>query len=316
MIDKLLSKLKPLARYLVAFALAGALVLGNAHPSLAASGGRIGGGGFRSPGRSYTAPSGRGYSSPGYGYGYGGGIGFPFIVPFVFGGGGLFSLLIFLAVAGFLVRSFQGFRSVDENGMPIEGGYDTVSVAKVQVGLLASARYLQKDLNALALSADTDTPEGRVAVLQEATLALLRHPEFWVYGTVDQKQTALTGAEATFNQWSLGERGKLTSETLSNYNNQLRQASTAAALPAGGTLAETLMEAGEYILVTVLVGTVGKLRLPDINTADDLKRALQQVGSVGNDRLLALEVIWTPQTEGDVLTKDDILANYPDLKLV
>ncbi|MBD0389378.1 MAG: DUF1517 domain-containing protein, partial [Nostoc sp. C3-bin3] len=34
------------------------------------------------------------------------------------------------------------------------------------------------------------------------------------------------------------------------------------------------------------------------------------------ERLLAIEVLWTPQAENDTLTSDDVLANYPDLRLV
>lgn len=53
-----------------------------------------------------------------------------------------------------------------------------------------------------------------------------------------------------------------------------------------------------------------------MNSSDDLKQALQQLGGVSNDRLLALEVLWTPQAEGDVLTNEDVVVQYPDLKLV
>ena len=53
----------------------------------------------RSGGRSY---GGGGYRGGGYGGGYrGGGMGFPFLIPiFGFGGGGLWGLLILMAVAG------------------------------------------------------------------------------------------------------------------------------------------------------------------------------------------------------------------------
>ncbi|MGH2414451.1 MAG: DUF1517 domain-containing protein, partial [Microcystaceae cyanobacterium] len=109
------SKFKPLLKSLLALGLIAILVLGNASSALAArTGGRMGGGSFRSaPSRSYSPPSG-GYRSPaggygGYGYG-GGGFGFPFLIPFFgFGGGfgGLFTILIFIAIANFLVRSFR-----------------------------------------------------------------------------------------------------------------------------------------------------------------------------------------------------------------
>jgi uncharacterized membrane protein len=64
------------------------------------------------------------------------------------------------------------------------------------------------------------------------------------------------------------------------------------------------------------VGTEGKLELPTINSSDDLRQALRQIGGISSDRLLAVEILWTPQAEGDTLTSDDLMAEYPDLKLV
>jgi uncharacterized membrane protein len=65
-----------------------------------------------------------------------------------------------------------------------------------------------------------------------------------------------------------------------------------------------------------VVGTQGKLELPQINSSDDLRQALRQMGSISSERLLAVEILWTPQAEGDTLTSDDLMAEYPDLKLV
>jgi uncharacterized membrane protein len=73
---------------------------------------------------------------------------------------------------------------------------------------------------------------------------------------------------------------------------------------------------GEYIIVTILVGAEGNLQLPKINSTDDLRQALRQIGGIGSDRLLAVEILWAPQAEGDTLTSDDLLAEYPNLKLV
>jgi uncharacterized membrane protein len=58
MYKQLLSKIKPLLKSLFAIGLVLTLVLGNADGALAArSGGRIGGGSFRAPARSYSSPS-------------------------------------------------------------------------------------------------------------------------------------------------------------------------------------------------------------------------------------------------------------------
>lgn len=318
-----------LLKSLFLFGLVITLALGHADGALAArSGGRIGGGSFRAPSsRTYSAP--RSYAPPGGGY-YpsspypGGGFGFPFVVPFfgIGGGfGGLFTILIFVAIANFL---FQSFRRASSDGME-EVDYSSnpaVSVTRLQVGLLAEARGLQAELNRIAETADTNSPEGRAEVLQEATLALLRHPEYCVYAGSATQQARLGSAEAQFNRLALAERSKFTEETLSNFNNQLKAATPKGALPAAdaGQLdnpTRLITEGpGEYLVVTLLAATLGNLQLPAINNTDDLRQALRSFGAIPSERLLAIEVLWTPQAEGDTLTADDLLAEYADLKMV
>jgi len=323
MYKKLLSAIKPLVKPLIVLGLVLTLALGHADGALAArTGGRIGGGSFSAPSRTYSGS--RSYA-PGPSGGYypygGGGFGFPFLIPFFgFGGGfgGLFTIIIFLTLANFLVQTFRRVGA----GESEELGYSsnpTVSVAKLQVGLLAGARTLQAELNQIAEKADTGSPEGRAEVVQEATLALLRHPEYWVYAGAESQQARLASAEAQFNRFSLAERSKFTSETLSNMNNLLKQATPNAALPAGetsGALVETQQESGEYIVVTLLAATLGKLELPKVNSSEDLRQALRQFGGIPGDKLLAMEVLWTPQAEGDTLSSDDMIAEYPNLKLI
>jgi len=322
---KLISYIKPLLKPLIAVALIFTLTLGHANDALAASagGGRIGGGSFRTPmpSRTYTAP--RTYAPPGGGY-YpgGGGIGLPFVFPpfFFWGGGGsLFTILIFFAVASFLVQTFRRTR---EDG---ELGYDavsnpTISVASLQVGLLAGARELQSDLNKLAMSANTGSSAGLAQVLQETSLALLRHPEYWTHASAGVEQARLASAETQFNRLVLAERSKFSRETLSNVNNQLRQAPIDALLvgqdDAGALSTQPMSDPGEYIVVTLLAAAQGNLQLPQVNSTEDLRQALGILGGISEDRLLALEILWTPQAEGDVLTRDDLVVEYPNLKLI
>jgi uncharacterized membrane protein len=330
MFKNLFTRIKPLFKPLLALCLAVMLVFGQAQGALAASGGRIGGGSFRAPSSGYRAPS-PSYRSPsgGYGGGYGGGYypgggyGFPFFVPiFSIGGGfgGLFTILIFISIAGFLVNTVRrsqsdslGYDSYGESVNP------TLSVARLQVGLLSSARSLQTDLNRIAASANTGSSAGLTKVLQETTLALLRHPEYWVYAGSETQKARLEAAELQFNRLALAERSKFSEESLSNVNNQLMQAPTVIdALPAGESELSPmeLKQIGEYIVVTLLVATQGQLQLPQVNSSDDLRQALSQLGSVSSDRLLALEVLWTPQAEGDTLSSEDVVSAYPNLKLV
>ncbi|BAY24431.1 hypothetical protein NIES2100_42260 [Calothrix sp. NIES-2100] len=324
---KLKLAIKPLLKTFFVLSLVLTLALGHADGALAArSGGRIGGGSFRVPSsrtytpRTYAPPGGGGYYPS---YGGGGGFGFPFLIPFwgIGGGfGGLFTILIFIAIANFLL---QTFRRVTSGDTPTEAGYSSnpaVSVTRLQVGLLAQARDLQPELDRIAETADTNSPEGRAEILQETSLALLRHPEYWVYVGGGTQQAKLNSAEAQFNRLSIAERSKFSEETLSNVNNQLRAALAKEALP-GTQNPENPTDLitsgpGEYIIVTLLVATLGKYAMPALNSPDDLRQALRQIGGIPSEQLLAFEVLWTPQAEGDTLTSDDLLAEYPDLKLV
>jgi uncharacterized membrane protein len=313
---------KSLLKVVFVFTLVLTLALSHADGALAArTGGRIGGGSFRAPSsRTYTP---RTYAPPGGGGYYpGGGFGFPFLLPFwgIGGGfGGLFTILIFFAIANFLM---QTFRRVSNDGEAETYGYSSnppVTVTRLQVGLLAQARGLQSELNKIAESADTNSPQGRAEILQEASLALLRHPEYWVYAGGGTEQVKLTAAENQFNRLSLAERSKFSEETLSNVNNQLKAALNKETLPSADIDNPTQLISegpGEYLIVTLLAATLGKMQIPQINSADDLRQALRLIGGIGGEQLLAIEVLWTPQAEGDTLTSDDILAEYPDLKLV
>jgi uncharacterized membrane protein len=321
MTKQLYSYIKPWIKSVIAIALVITLVFSQAGDALAArSGGRIGGGSFRMPSRGYSAPI-RTYPSRGGGGYYPGGGGFfsPFFFwsPFVFGGGfgSLFSLLVFMAIGGYLLQTFRRVTGNDS----FEGDVynPQVAIAEVQVGLLAGARDIQSKLDRLALTANPDTPTGRMHILQETSLELLRHPEYWTYGKTTSQAARLDRAEAVFNQLSLTERSKFTAETLSKVNDRLLQAEESKrVLSSTGELATLEPSAPEYIIVTLLVATTKPIQLPKINGDNDLRQALNSLGSIDSEALVALEVIWTPQAVGDTLTTDDILTYYPDLKLV
>jgi uncharacterized membrane protein len=181
-----------------------------------------------------------------------------------------------------------------------------VSIAQLQVGLLASARELQRDLRSLAASSDTSTSSGLQRVLQDSTLALLRHPDLWVYANAEVGQVPFQAAESTFNRLSMTERSKLAGEITTNVGGSRGAASATSAGDADAT--------SDYIAVTLLVASRSRITLKPVNGSDDLREALRVVGSVPSDQLLALEVIWQPEGVGEVLSADELITAYPDLK--
>ncbi len=297
-----------LATMLLPVLVVGLMAFSLPQPADAARGGRLGGGSFaprslpRAGGSSF-----RGNAVRGGGFG-GGGFGFPFIIPFFgFGGGGLLGMLMLFAVVGLLLNGFRsamggaGTMSSANNAMAERD--ESVTIAQVQIGLLASARRLQQDLRQLAASADTATPTGLQRLLQDVTLALLRNPEYWVYGNGEVGQVGFPVAEATFNRLSMTERSKLDGETTINVAGQRSRGE-----------AGQYSTASEYIAVTLLVASRRTIRLPKLATAEDLRTALRLLGSIPSGDLLSLEVIWQPDGNEDVLTSTDLVTLYPELQ--
>jgi uncharacterized membrane protein len=290
----------------------------------ARSGGRMGGSSFRSSSSSSFSSMGS-YSSLGGGSslhthlhsGVSRGYqplrtsGF-FLMPFggFYGGGGALNLILFAGVVAYFVMQ-SGILSngaTSEDGGASFGATDRVAVLRLQVGLLGLARELQQDLNSLAERADTSSPAGLQRVLQETTLALLRHPEFCVYGSSGGKQcSSVEQAESRFNEVSLEERSKLAQETLVNAGGKKRRTSTST---SGGGRDEGT---NEFIVVTILVAADGPLKLPPVKSLEDLQTALRRLGSVRQGALQAVEVLWTPQEEGDTLTQQELTSAYPTL---
>ncbi|PON87100.1 myelin-associated oligodendrocyte basic protein [Trema orientale] len=313
--NTIMRALKALKKPAIAVVLLGLLLMYDPNSALAASGGRMGGRSFSSrsssssSSRSYSVPpssgSGFSYSVPYYapspfGFGGGGGV---YVGPAVGVGAGSSFFFILMGFAAFvLVSGFLSDRSEDS----VLTATERTSVLKVQVGLLGMARELQRDLNRIAETADTSTPEGLSYVLTETTLALLRHPDYCIsgYSSVDLKKSMEEG-EKRFNQLSIEERGKFDEETLVNVNNLKRQSTTSQR--ASGF-------SNEYIVITVLVAAEGVHKLPAINGGRDLKEALQKLASIPSNKILAVEVLWTPQNENDTLSERELLEDYPLLR--
>ena len=298
-----------------------ALLLVVPKPALAASGGRMGGGSFRASPmpRSYGGGGyGGNYGGGGYSRGYGGGgIGFPFLVPlFGFGGGGLFGFLILMAVVGLVTNALRGGGGGGGGGGALASGQagpmatyrpdGPVAIAQLQVGLLATARDLQQDLRDLAVRADTSTNAGLQRVLQDTTLALLRHPDLWVYASVEVGQVPFAAAESTFNRLSMTERSKLSREVTSNVGGQKLQERSGLAGDADA--------ASDFIAVTLVVASRSRLTLKPLKTDEDLRESLRLLGSVSSTELVALEVIWQPEGAGEVLSTEELLTAYPNLQ--
>ncbi len=307
--NEIIKKFTPWLRSLIAFSLVAIIIFSNPTQALAKrGGGRIGGSSFRSPSRSMTRslPSSR--TAPSRSYGYGGSS--LFFLPFFIGGGGgsLVGLLAVMAIAGVVLQAVRNSGLDNFLGDKL-GGNNTnnVTVSKIQIGLLSSARQLQQDLNRLAMEADTNTSEGLTLLLRETTVSLLRHPEYWVYADSVTESLKLELAEQKFNSLAMGERSKLASEVVSNFNNRRGQSSVQVVNNLD------LEAPSEYIVVTLITAMTGSSNLSKIRSSEELRLALSNIGAASEDQLLAVEILWEPQSSNYTLTSDEVLTIYPSL---
>jgi uncharacterized membrane protein len=210
-------------------------------------------------------------------------------------GGGLFLLWFILA---------------RRKGLKTTGGEldnDTLTVSKLQVAMLVQARDIQAHLTQMSQTTDLEAPEGRVELLQEAALALLRNSECWTHA-LSSSQTVKTREEARqlFEQISIQERSKFAIETFSHTNGHVHKLDRIAS-------GEPNVEA-EYIVVTLLVATADDNPLfGSVYSTEELKQTLHKLAAISPDYLLVLELLWSPQADMDSLSHDDLLTEYADL---
>ncbi|GAB4463451.1 MAG: hypothetical protein OHK0037_16100 [Elainellaceae cyanobacterium] len=277
------------------------------------------GGGYRSP--DYFPVPGRYYPPPGPIYipsnrppviiapGGGG-----YVTPVGSGSGGGLFLLFFLLPAGLMIFStvMSAMQRTGRSRIPAartgrgELENDIVTVTLLQVALLSQARYIQERLNQMVAGINTDTKEGLTETLRETVLVLLRSPENWTHARALSK-TVSNREEAArlFEQWSIEERGKFTSETLVNVSGKIRR-QTLDPNPTDDPAA--------YIVVTLIVGTEDDRPLfGPIHTVDELKLALRRLGAVPPEYLAIYELLWTPQDPTDSLSREELLMGYADM---
>ncbi|WP_291429950.1 DUF1517 domain-containing protein [Deinococcus sp.] len=266
-------------------------------------GGGYSGGGYSGGGYSRGGGYGGGYSGPiiingggGFGYGYGG------------GGGGLIPLVLFGVVVFVVIGAMR--RSLGGGGKGLAGLSGTAQALSVQL-LLAEGDEVKRALQRVAQNGDPDTNEGLARMLQEAALVALRHPERWVYGTVQRAQGSAETADSQVGAWATEARAAFTEQTTSNYQNRDPNSGYARR----DDYAFKHDAADQYLAVTLAVAahTLAALPPAGVTNAAEARAALSAISSVTPGDLIRAEVIWSPDAEGEFLSEDEAIQKYPNL---
>jgi uncharacterized membrane protein len=334
---------------------AAAVILSSLPADAAMSGGRMGGS-FSAPrsggGSMRMAPS-RGFSGGGGGY-YSAPrttIITPFVSPFYspfynpivpfYGGGvgaisysrgpGLFDLL-FLGGIGWIAISavtgaLSGARSSastlwsDDEG--ISSGTSVLgsgtSVVRLSVALDVPNRddpnSLLSVLDRLAATANTDSRKGVQNLTSQVALELLRRKSsIQSAASVYKHMKDDRAAQRTFNQWSVQERSKFEQETISKFGGMDTSSSALSRRSASDSSSKATMA-----VVTLVLSIQGdSTAVPMIRSLKDVEDALRKIAAdvKVDDCLTGAEILWTPEDRNEILTRKDIIADYPELTAV
>ena len=181
---------------------------------------------------------------------------------------------------------------------------DSMTLAHVQVALLASAKDIQEDLLRMANNGDTSSINGLSDILKETTLALMRHPDMVVYVYGETFKGSPENVEHLFNKKSIEERSKVSEELITNDSGRLRKSKSKTIVNHDGE--------NEYILVSLIVVADSDFDIISPKSWSEVKANLVNLGAVSPEELVALEIIWQPE-DGDVLSQEELLSLYPNL---
>lgn len=147
----------------------------------------------------------------------------------------------------------------------------------------------------------------------EISILLSRKAKYCAYGAAALKFTPDLGvAERKFNSVALDERAKVRQETFSVRGAAGSRAErTALARDALEDAPDVGLD--QWLCVTLVFCVEGRMNLGKVRTAQDLQRALKVLGGVRSTDVVAVELLWTPEAEGDAYSKDELLAEHPTL---
>ncbi|TNF22457.1 MAG: DUF1517 domain-containing protein [Deltaproteobacteria bacterium] len=262
----------------------------------------FGGGGSRS--RSYG--SGGGYSSGGSS-----GIGTYMLLRFLFTPTGMVVVGV-IAVFFFVVPAIK-----NANERKRQAKLQAISVGRVQLAFDAMSTVGLRDrIEGIVREADVGSSMGIWRMGQQvltSVLGELDHVSFAAF-TEEKERPPEIGEEAFH---------RLTNDARSMFEREIvrRDQKGLALTQRNSDKATDLLDEdgdfgiAEYFIVTLVTAAqAGPIGLPEtLGPQEDVENALKAMYAIGPDRHVGFEVVWTPAAESDILTRDELLTDYPQL---
>jgi uncharacterized membrane protein len=176
---------------------------------------------------------------------------------------------------------------------------------------------LLSTLSRLAASAKTDSRKSVQNLTSQVAVELLRRKSSIVSAATESRKFGDNherSAERTFEQWSVQERSKFEKELVSKFGGIDTTAATRRSSRASDDGGKATLAV--VTLVVSIQGDSTANQIPNrIRSLADVEQALRQIAADVrvDDCLLGAEILWTPEDRDEVLSRRDVIADYPEL---
>lgn len=186
---------------------------------------------------------------------------------------------------------------------------DRVDVQAIGIALDAQARRSVQDaMRAIAQGGDTGSKAGLARMLREAVRVVIEAEASWTHALVEGgPPRPASEARRMFTEIAQRARSRFPVEVIRNANG------TIATRPAPPLAAS---EEPGVVLVTFVVASREEIAdPPDPSRREDLRRGLEAL-AVGEQDLVAVEVVWSPAEEADRVSIAALERRHPEIRRI
>ncbi|MFN8510378.1 MAG: DUF1517 domain-containing protein [Deinococcaceae bacterium] len=184
------------------------------------------------------------------------------------------------------------------------GSGKTARALQVQL-MFTDGEDVKRALGRIAETGNSDSNDGLTRMLAEAALTLLRYPDRWFYGGIAEASGTVSEMDQQVGRWATEARSQFTDETTRNHQG-IRTSATLSEVDPGKLFVVVTLAASSSSLVSVMQGR---------ETIDPtmVREGLLALSNIQANDLVRIEVVWSPDQEGEFLSEDEAIRDYPKL---
>lgn len=183
-----------------------------------------------------------------------------------------------------------------------------IDVSVLMLGIDAAARTtVQQAMHEIAERGDSSSPAGLVRMLRQAIAVLRGADEAWTHaGAQNHRPMPASDAEPAFQRAAHTARARFEHELI-------RSAGGKVTRKAAPDIVEREGVRGVVVVTIVVAARVELADIVDVRDRSKLERALDALSAIDPRDFVAMEAIWAPADEREVVSAEEIEARYPEL---